>query len=109
MKAKIITLITLILMGGMNLYAQNRRTLIAYFSWSGNTQHVAEYIAGQTGGTLFRIDPVKPYPTDYKPCTEVAKKERNRMPALLSRTRWKIGTVMIQSLSVVLYGGGLHQ
>ena len=57
MKAKIITLITLILMGGMNLYAQNRRTLIAYFSWSGNTQHVAEYIAGQTGGTLFRIDP----------------------------------------------------
>ena len=41
MKAKIITLITLILMGGMNLYAQNRRTLIAYFSWSGNTQHVA--------------------------------------------------------------------
>ena len=76
MKAKIITLITLILMGGMNLYAQNRRTLIAYFSWSGNTQHVAEYIAGQTGGTLFRIDPVKPYPTDYKPCTEVAKKEK---------------------------------
>lgn len=87
MKAKIITLITLILMGGMNLYAQNRRTLIAYFSWSGNTQHVAEYIAGQTGGTLFRIDPVKPYPTDYKPCTEVAKKEKeqNARPAIKNK------------------------
>ena len=55
MRTKIIILIALILIGGMNLYAQNGKTLIAYFSWSGNTQHVAEYIAGQTGGTLFRI------------------------------------------------------
>lgn len=78
MRTKIIILIALILIGGMNLYAQNGKTLIAYFSWSGNTQHVAEYIAGQTGGTLFRIDPVKPYPTDYKPCTEVAKKEKEQ-------------------------------
>ena len=57
------------------------------YDWSGNTQHVAEYIAGQTGGTLFRIDPVKPYPTDYKPCTEVAKKEKeqNARPAIKNK------------------------
>ena len=87
MRTKIIILIALILIGGMNLYAQNGKTLIAYFSWSGNTQHVAEYIAGQTGGTLFRIDPVKPYPTDYKPCTEVAKKEKeqNARPAIKNK------------------------
>ena len=38
MRTKIIILIALILIGGMNLYAQNGKTLIAYFIWSGN-QH----------------------------------------------------------------------
>ena len=58
--------------------------LVVYFSWSGNTRHVAEYIARQTGGTLFRIEPEKPYPSEYVPCTEVAKaeKEQNARPAI---------------------------
>ena len=49
MKTKIITLIALLIMSGMSLHAQDNRILVAYFSWSGNTQHVAEYIARQTG------------------------------------------------------------
>ncbi len=53
-----------------------KKILIAYFSWGGNTQHVAEHIASLTGGTLFRIEPEKPYPTEYMPCTEVAKEEK---------------------------------
>lgn len=56
--------------------SSTKKILIAYFSWGGNTQHVAEHIASLTGGTLFRIEPEKPYPTDYKTCTEVAKKEK---------------------------------
>ncbi|HIR73653.1 MAG TPA: hypothetical protein IAB96_09065 [Candidatus Coprenecus pullicola] len=61
--------------------------LVVYFSWSGNTRHVAEYIARQTGGTLFRIEPEKPYPSEYVPCTEVAKaeKEQNARPAIRDR------------------------
>lgn len=51
--------------------------LIAYFSWGGTTARMAEQIAGQTGGTLFRIEPVTPYPTEYTPCTEVALEEKN--------------------------------
>lgn len=51
--------------------------LIAYFSWGGTTARMAEQIAGQTGGTLFRIEPVNPYPTEYTPCTEVALEEKN--------------------------------
>ena len=87
MKTKIITLIALLITSGMSLYAQENRILVAYFSWSGNTQHVAEYIAKQTGGTLFRIEPVKPYPTEYTPCTEVAKKEKedNARPAIKNK------------------------
>lgn len=54
-----------------------RSVLVAYFSWSGNTKVIAEQIAGQTGGDLFEIKTVKDYPREYRPCTEVAKKEKN--------------------------------
>ena len=86
MKTKIITLIVLLL-SAAGMYAQEHKILIAYFSWSGNTQHVAEYIAKETGGTLFRIEPVKPYPTEYTPCTEVAKaeKEQNARPTIKNK------------------------
>ena len=88
MKTKIIALLAMLL-GVTNMYAQEHKILIAYFSWSGNTQHVAEYIAKETGGTLFRIDPVKPYPTEYTPCTEVAKKEKeeNARPAIKEKVK----------------------
>lgn len=90
MKLKLLLLAALALFG-MNSQARDNgksdKILIAYFSWSGNTQHVAEYIAGQTGGTLFRMEPVNPYPEEYDPCTEVAKaeKERDARPAIKNR------------------------
>ena len=43
------------------------KTLIAYFSWSNNTRTMAEYIQNQTGGDLYEIVPVTPYPTEYTP------------------------------------------
>jgi flavodoxin len=60
------------------------KTLVAYFSWSGNTREIAKLIQQQTGGDLFEIKTVKPYPTDYNECTDVAKKEQqaNAHPAL---------------------------
>ena len=86
MKTKIITLIAMLL-SAAGMYAQDRKVLVAYFSWSGNTQHVAEYIARQTVGTLFRIEPAKAYPIEYTPCTEVAKeeKEQNARPAIKNK------------------------
>jgi flavodoxin len=50
-------------------------TLIAYYSWSGNTRRVAEIIAHQTGGTLFEIEPVQPYTTDYGAAVRQTKEE----------------------------------
>lgn len=66
--------------------AKDSKVLVAFFSRAGdnygvgnvakgNTHIVAEIIAGKTGGTLFQIEPVKPYPEDYDDCTEVAQKE----------------------------------
>ena len=56
---------------------QDGKTLIAYFSWSGNTVTMADTIAEKTGGELFEIVPVNPYPEEYTPCTEVALEERD--------------------------------
>lgn len=58
--------------------------LVAYFSWGGTTKKVAEEISSLTGADIFRIEPQKAYPKDYKPCTEIAKKERdeNSRPAI---------------------------
>lgn len=60
-----------------NSYFEGARVLIAYFSWSGNTQRVAEEIHNITGGDLYRIEPATPYPDDYTECTEVALAERD--------------------------------
>ncbi|NMB11024.1 MAG: flavodoxin [Firmicutes bacterium] len=52
-----------------------KNILIAYYSWSGNTRSIAEQIHGLVGGTLFEIQPVKPYPKGYNACVNQAKKE----------------------------------
>lgn len=60
------------------------KILVAYFSWGGTTERMAEMIAEQTGANLYEIEPVTPYPTAYTPCTEVALEERdsNARPAI---------------------------
>lgn len=49
--------------------------LIAYYSWSGNTRTIAELIRREIGGTLFEIEPAKPYSTNYGAVVEQAKEE----------------------------------
>lgn len=46
-----------------DLTESNRQhhTLVAYFSATGNTQRVAEVIAGETGGDIFEITPAVAY------------------------------------------------
>lgn len=51
------------------------KVLVAYYSWGGNTKYAAAQIQKATGGTLFEIKPVKPYPSGYRECTVQAKKE----------------------------------
>lgn len=73
--------------------------LVAYFSWSGTTQRMAQEIAAQTGADIFRIVPVTPYPTEYTPCTEVARaeKEADARPAISGKVekRSEYDTVFI--------------
>lgn len=50
--------------------------LVAYFSWGGNTRKRAQRVQELTGADIFEIKPVKPYPAEYEPTTQVAKAER---------------------------------
>lgn len=54
------------------------RTLVAYFSRSGNTRVVAGLIHRELGADLFEIRPASPYPEDYLATVEQARQERDR-------------------------------
>jgi flavodoxin len=59
--------------------------LVAYFSWSGNTQKLAQSVSSLTGGTLFRIEPKTPYTDNYQELAyTVARNEKadNARPEL---------------------------
>lgn len=64
-------------------------TLVVYFSWSGNTQEMADYIAEQTGAYLVEILPEEPYEGSYN---DVAygraqeEAEQNARPAVSQAT-----------------------
>ncbi len=66
------------------VYFNGKKALIAYFSWGGTTQRMANQIQKIVGADVFRIEPVTPYPSEYTPCTEVAReeKENNVRPSI---------------------------
>lgn len=54
------------------------KILIAYFSWSGNTQGIAEEIRKQTGADIFEIEPEKPYSESYNTVLREAQRDQHR-------------------------------
>ncbi|MBP8784502.1 MAG: NAD(P)H-dependent oxidoreductase [Synergistaceae bacterium] len=54
---------------------QSKKILVAYFSRSGNTREIANQIHKKVGGDIFEIVTVKPYPKEYRECTDLAKRE----------------------------------
>ena len=63
------------------------KTLIAYFSWSGNTRGIAQLLHQKIGGDLVAIEPVTPYSEDYNTCLEQAKRDQQRAARPALRTR----------------------
>lgn len=55
----------------------NSQMLVVYFSYTGNTQKIAEFIGEATESEMFRILTVVPYPDDINECYEVGQKELN--------------------------------
>lgn len=67
--------------------AETGKTLIAYFSWSGNTEALAGMIQETTGGDLFAMEPETPYTDDYNALLDQAQQEQadNARPALAAQ------------------------
>ena len=55
--------------------AKTRKVLVTYFSRSGNTRAMAQQIQKITGGDIFEIQTVTPYPVEYTATTKQAKQE----------------------------------
>ena len=86
MKIKSIILTALIAIAATSgLFAQNKadaksnnKTLVVYFSWSGNLDKMAHWIADETGGDLRRVTAKEAYPEDYNKVADRAKNEKDK-------------------------------
>lgn len=52
------------------------KSMVVYFSWSGNTQNIAKEIQKQTNSDIFEIVPEVAYSDDYDSVVDDAKKEQ---------------------------------
>ncbi len=72
---------------GTSPEAADAKSLIVYFSRSGNTRAVATEIQKQTGADIFELVPEKPYVADYNALLDIAKDEQKNKtrPAIAGR------------------------
>lgn len=79
---KYIALTTLGLSLPLRVQAQGK-TLVLYFSRSGNTKAIAEFIQKKLACDIAELKPAKPYPDTYDDVVQIAKKEQgmNARPA----------------------------
>ncbi len=81
MRIKLLFTALLIFLSLHNTNAQsastNKKILVVYYSWSGNTREIATQIKNATDADIFEIVPEKAYPKDYNACVDQAKKEIN--------------------------------
>lgn len=83
MKKTILTILIFILAAGFAFaltkggLMDNKKVLVAYFSWSGNTKAIAEKLHQQVGGDIFEITPLTPYPNDYNETAYGIAKEQH--------------------------------
>ena len=92
MKRILIILLPIVLIAGFVIYQiadaatqtkigglMDKKVLVAYFSWSGNTKSIAQKIQAQTGADIFEITPVTPYPADYNETAYgIAKEQKEK-------------------------------
>lgn len=57
---------------------EDKKSLVVYFSYSGNTEKIANLIAQKTDADTFEIVPVNAYPSDYDECVDLASEEKSQ-------------------------------
>ena len=68
---------------------KGKNILIAYFTWSGNTQGIAYEIQRQTGAEIFEIEPEAAYSENYNTVLREAQRDQRRQarPKLKSHVK----------------------
>lgn len=54
----------------------DKKILILYFSQSGNTETVAEYIENRVGGDIVKLETEETYPSDYDTLVDYAQEKK---------------------------------
>lgn len=54
------------------------KILVVYFSWSGNLDKMAHWVADETDGDLYRVTAKDPYPENYNETADRAKSEQDK-------------------------------
>ncbi len=67
-----------------NIVTDGSNVLVLYFSMSGNTEAVANFIHDEVGGDLIQLETVQTYPEDYDELVDYAQEEQqeNARPEL---------------------------
>lgn len=75
------------------------RVLVLYFSMSGNTETVANFIHDEVGGDIIKLETVQTYPSDYDTLVDYAQEEQrqNARPELKT-------TVNIEDYDTIFLG-----
>lgn len=70
-----------------NTETESKKALVVYFSQSGNTEKVANFIKDATDADLVQLETVKAYPTDYNELLDYAQNEQrqNARPELKTK------------------------
>lgn len=68
-------------------FTGNEKILIAYFSYTGNTEKLANKIHSKVGGDIIKVEPVEPYSDDYDAVVNQVQKDQqnNYMPEIKTK------------------------
>ncbi len=102
---------------------KDKKSLIIYFSRAdenyfggemryidkGNTEVIAEYIKDITGGELFKVEPLNPYPSNYMKCIEEAKIRTREHNAPIKENIPDISSYEIIYVGSPIYWGGMPE
>lgn len=107
-KAFIKSILSLAALGGVNIYANEnlknggssvKKTLIVYFSWSGNTRGIANKIKNIIGGDISELELEKPYSQNYNTCLDEALNDQKRQARPKLKNRFdnigEYGTILL--------------
>lgn len=54
------------------------KSLVLFYSWSGNTRAIATQISRKTGADMLELELVKPYSSNYNTCVDEAKRDQEQ-------------------------------